>query len=217
MFLSCIVFDFLFLSLTLAHPRGNVQNHRHAPRQYTITDTALNWGYFQEPTSSTWETLAPSTSTTSSVDAYSTSSTSLTSVYSDSALSSSTGYPSSMITSQTTSMTLETSSSSTFYSSSTVTSQTTSATSQTSSSSSPIASNSPNSTTGDFLRGVNIGGWLILEEWMSPDVFSGNFQNAVDQWTFDCIDGANDALKNHWDTWFTEDDVQEIKSWGINA
>ena len=198
MFFSSVILDLLFLSLTLAHPRGShprghVRNHQHAPRQYTITDSAMNWGYFHGSTASSSETLATSTaSAISGTDAYSTSSTSITSSSAPS--------------------------STTVSSNSTVNySQTTSTTSKTSYPSSATTSSSPSVTTNSFLRGVNIGGWLILEEWMSPSVFSGNFQNAVDQWTFDSINGASDALKNHWDTWFTEADVKTIQSWGINA
>lgn len=65
------------------------------------------------------------------------------------------------------------------------------------------------------LRGVNIGGWLVLEKWMTSDVFSDT--NATDQWTFDQTDGAEAALQEHWSTYFTEDDVTTIASWGINA
>jgi len=67
------------------------------------------------------------------------------------------------------------------------------------------------------IRGVNIGGWLVLEKWMLPDVFTGDFANAVDQWTFDQIPGAKEALHNHWSTYFTEADVENLAGWGINA
>lgn len=69
----------------------------------------------------------------------------------------------------------------------------------------------------DKIRGVNIGGWLVLEKWMLPDVFTGAFANAVDQWTFDQIPGAKEALQNHWSTYFTEADVENLAGWGINA
>ena len=69
----------------------------------------------------------------------------------------------------------------------------------------------------DFLRGVNIGGWLILEKWMNPDVFTGPFASAVDQWTFDSMPGAAEALQTHWSTYFTQADVWTIKSYGFNA
>ncbi|KAI9818463.1 MAG: exo-1,3-beta-glucanase [Pycnora praestabilis] len=66
-----------------------------------------------------------------------------------------------------------------------------------------------------FLRGVNVGGWLILEKWMNSDVFSGN--SAVDQYTFDSTSGAAATLQNHWNTYFTQSDVQTLASAGINA
>lgn len=68
-----------------------------------------------------------------------------------------------------------------------------------------------------FLYGVNVGGWLILEKWMNGDTFVGDFANAWDQYSFDSIDGAADALANHWKYFFTEDDVKELASHGINA
>jgi glucan 1,3-beta-glucosidase len=71
-------------------------------------------------------------------------------------------------------------------------------------------------TTIPFLRGVNLGGWLVLESWMD-DVFTGRFENAVDQWTFDSISGALPTLEKHWSTWFTEEDIKNISVTGINA
>lgn len=66
-----------------------------------------------------------------------------------------------------------------------------------------------------FHRGVNIGGWLILEKWMNPDVFSGT--EATDQWTFDSTPDALSRLTSHWNTWFTESDVQWLRGVGVNA
>ncbi|KAK4990287.1 hypothetical protein LTR50_002612 [Elasticomyces elasticus] len=67
----------------------------------------------------------------------------------------------------------------------------------------------------DKIRGVNIGGWLVLESWMNPDVFDGT--GAIDQWTLDSTPGAEAKLQAHWGSYFTEDDVAQIASWGINA
>jgi glucan 1,3-beta-glucosidase len=79
---------------------------------------------------------------------------------------------------------------------------------------SPYPSPSDNS----FLRGVNIGNWLVLERWMDKGtVFTGAFAGASDQWTFDQIDGAEEAIRKHWDTWFTEADVQKLAGFGFNA
>lgn len=75
----------------------------------------------------------------------------------------------------------------------------------------------PISGDNEFLRGVNIGGWLVLEKWMNGDVFSGAGAGAADQWTFDSTYGAAQALDRHWASWFTEADVQSLKSYGINA
>ena len=69
----------------------------------------------------------------------------------------------------------------------------------------------------EFLRGVNIGGWLVLEKWMNGDVFTGAGAGAADQWTFDSTDGAAQALDRHWASWFMEADVKSLKSYGINA
>lgn len=90
-------------------------------------------------------------------------------------------------------------------------------------SSSPVAPavTSSTSTTASstipFLRGVNLGGWLVLEKWMNSDAFTGSFANAADQYTFDSISGAADALKTHWDTFFTQSDIQTMAATGINA
>ncbi|KAK5137094.1 hypothetical protein LTR08_001103 [Meristemomyces frigidus] len=65
------------------------------------------------------------------------------------------------------------------------------------------------------IRGVNIGGWLVLEEWMNSDMFQGS--SATDQVTFDATSGAQAKLEAHWDSYFTEADVEKIASWGINA
>lgn len=81
----------------------------------------------------------------------------------------------------------------------------------------------PNTTAGtngsspmpEVIRGVNIGGWLVLEPWMTPEVFEGT--NATDQWTFDSQVGAHSKNHEHWNSYFTEADVHKIASWGINA
>ncbi|KAL1391849.1 glycoside hydrolase superfamily [Phyllosticta capitalensis] len=66
-----------------------------------------------------------------------------------------------------------------------------------------------------YLRGVNVGGWLVVEPYLTPELFNGT--KAVDQWTFDEQPGSAQSLKNHWDTFFNETDVQKLRSYGINA
>ncbi|KAI9657067.1 MAG: exo-1,3-beta-glucanase [Bathelium mastoideum] len=77
--------------------------------------------------------------------------------------------------------------------------------------------NATNGTDADFLYGVNIGGWLVLESWMNKDIFQNT--TAYDQWTFDNQTSINPQplLEQHWSTWFTEQDVIQIKKWGFNA
>ncbi|KAL9632354.1 MAG: hypothetical protein Q9164_005371 [Protoblastenia rupestris] len=66
-----------------------------------------------------------------------------------------------------------------------------------------------------FLRGVNIGGWLLLDSILNAKLLSA--AGAVDQWTFDSTTGARSKLQAHRETYFTEASVQLLKSYGINA
>lgn len=75
------------------------------------------------------------------------------------------------------------------------------------------------SAAGQLRRGVNIGSWLVLEKWITPDVFDAA-PGSVDEWTFTQALGetaALSALESHWDSWFTEADVAKLSSQGINA
>lgn len=104
---------------------------------------------------------------------------------------------------------------SSYKASSTPTSSTPTYTSASTSASSPAAASATAVSNAGVLRGVNLGGWLVLEKWMNSDVFEGT--DAVDQWTFDSTDGAADKLQDHWSSYITEDDIQTLASWGINA
>lgn len=70
------------------------------------------------------------------------------------------------------------------------------------------------------IRGVNLGGWLVLERWLKPSLFeaTGN-PSLVDEWSF-CEsqdwEKATQALKHHWDTWITEADFREMAAAGLN-
>lgn len=75
------------------------------------------------------------------------------------------------------------------------------------------------------IRGVDIGGWLVLEPWITPSIFQ-QFVNksanatAVDQFTFCEILGVEEAtsqLTEHWNTWFTEEDVALLSKFGLNT
>ena len=89
------------------------------------------------------------------------------------------------------------------------------------------------------VRGVSLGGWLVLEvssrchsslhkcqltcayfaqPWITPSLFdnTGN-ANIVDEWTFGALQNRNTAqqtLTNHWNTWITEADFAAIAAAG---
>jgi glucan 1,3-beta-glucosidase len=68
------------------------------------------------------------------------------------------------------------------------------------------------------LQGVNLGGWLLLEKWMTPKLFEG--LNAQDEYSF-CLDlGKKEAkkrLEKHWQSFITKKDFTWIKKNGLNA
>ncbi|KAF7316857.1 Glycoside hydrolase family 5 protein [Mycena chlorophos] len=70
------------------------------------------------------------------------------------------------------------------------------------------------------IRGVNLGGWLVLEPWITPSIFNNtNNDNIVDEYTFGQMQDAQtaqSALQAHWSTWITEDDFSAIAAAGLN-
>lgn len=91
------------------------------------------------------------------------------------------------------------------------------------------------------IRGTNLGGWMVLEPWITPSLFYqvtipcwshvvtvayclttvlflqflGQDENttAFDTYTFCKVLGpkeANKQLRRHWDTWVTEEIIQEL-------
>ena len=70
---------------------------------------------------------------------------------------------------------------------------------------------------GKKLRGVNLGGWLVLEKWMTPSLFEG--LQATDETSY-CVElgkNAEQPLKNHWNTFITSEDFAWLAQTGINA
>ncbi|KAK1224186.1 hypothetical protein PQX77_012926 [Marasmius sp. AFHP31] len=70
------------------------------------------------------------------------------------------------------------------------------------------------------VRGVNLGGWLVLEPWITPSLFdnTGN-DGIIDEFTFGQFQDRGEALnvlRQHWDTWITEGDFAEIAAAGLN-
>ena len=80
---------------------------------------------------------------------------------------------------------------------------------------SPHRANSP--------RAVNLGGWLVLEPWITPSLFApfinaSGPEVAVDEYTFCSILGPTEArrqLQAHWDSWVTRQHLEELAEAGI--
>lgn len=76
------------------------------------------------------------------------------------------------------------------------------------------------------LRGVNIGGWMVLEPWITPSMFYrflGKTHSegvGMDTYTF-CealgADEGNKVLRAHWDAWVTEEHIKELADREVEA
>jgi len=69
-----------------------------------------------------------------------------------------------------------------------------------------------------YIKGVNLGNWLVLEKWMSPTVFEG--AEAEDEtWLARKLpkEVLKERMRAHRDTYITERDFIEIASHGINT
>merc|ERR1740139_1937309 len=69
------------------------------------------------------------------------------------------------------------------------------------------------------ITGTNIGGWMVLEPWITPSLFYrflGKTHSegvGMDCWTFCEALGAaeaNKVLRAHWDEWLKEEHFQEL-------
>jgi glucan 1,3-beta-glucosidase len=74
---------------------------------------------------------------------------------------------------------------------------------------------------GKFMRkikGVNLGNWLVLEKWMSPDVFNGvEAEDETDLCKNLSKDLLQERLKMHRDSYITQRDFAYIASKGLNT
>ncbi|KAH8813093.1 glucan 1,3-beta-glucosidase [Xylogone sp. PMI_703] len=71
------------------------------------------------------------------------------------------------------------------------------------------------------VRGVNLGGWFVLEPWITPSLFQpwANGGGVVDEYTYSQALGRSATqyqLNQHWGHWITQEDFQEIAHIGLN-
>jgi len=71
--------------------------------------------------------------------------------------------------------------------------------------------------------GTNIGGWMVLEPWITPSLFyrflgKEEGQVAMDSYTLCDVLGpeeGNKLMRAHWDSWYTEDHIKDLSTRGI--
>ncbi|KAF9483864.1 exo-beta-1,3-glucanase [Pholiota conissans] len=77
----------------------------------------------------------------------------------------------------------------------------------------------------DKIRGVNLGGWLNTEPFISPALYEKYLNNptpAVDEWTLcqamtaDTASGGINQLETHYKTFITEQDFAQVAGAGLN-
>lgn len=71
------------------------------------------------------------------------------------------------------------------------------------------------------VRGVNLGGWFVLEPWITPSIFQQLASNPAvkDEYTYTQALGKQEAyrrLSQHWNSWITQDDFHQIANAGLN-
>ncbi|KAH9851872.1 glycoside hydrolase family 5 protein [Lenzites betulinus] len=77
------------------------------------------------------------------------------------------------------------------------------------------------------IYGVNLGGWLVLEPWMLPAEWAAMGGESCNTCS-DCIASefafaqafpktVDQLFDKHWSTWFTQDDVNQLRAAGINT
>ncbi len=67
------------------------------------------------------------------------------------------------------------------------------------------------------LRGVNLGGWLVLEKWMTPSLFEGLAATDETTWCAELGAAAPPRLRAHWDRFIRRDDFAWLAGVGIDA
>ncbi|CAI5758903.1 unnamed protein product [Candida verbasci] len=75
----------------------------------------------------------------------------------------------------------------------------------------------------DIVRGLNLGGWFVLEPYITPELFEAfgtdESKIPVDEYHYTQYLGKSEALnrlQQHWSTWYTEADFEQMSYLGIN-
>ena len=70
------------------------------------------------------------------------------------------------------------------------------------------------------IRGVNIGGWLSIEPWITPSLFDTYSSSAgiIDEWTLSTTLGSSAAtmIEKHYAEFYSEQDFAEIQQAGLD-
>lgn len=66
-------------------------------------------------------------------------------------------------------------------------------------------------------RGVNLGGWLVLEKWMTPSLFEGLAATDETRWCVELGAAAAPRLRAHWRDFIGHADFEWIAACGLNA
>jgi glucan 1,3-beta-glucosidase len=64
---------------------------------------------------------------------------------------------------------------------------------------------------------VNLGGWLVLEKWMTPSLFEGLAAADETTWCVELGRGASARLRAHWDGFIAREDFAWLAQAGIDA
>jgi glucan 1,3-beta-glucosidase len=70
---------------------------------------------------------------------------------------------------------------------------------------------------GKKVRGVNLGGWLVLEKWMTPSLFEGLTARDETAWCVELGAQAESRLQQHWQNFIRREDLVWLAEIGINA
>lgn len=70
----------------------------------------------------------------------------------------------------------------------------------------------------DRIRGVNLSGWFIPEPWVTPSLFAatGASTDAELQENLGTVE-YNERIRQHYETFITEEDFRRMSSIGLNA